>query len=384
MATIREDQRGFALPAAIGALVIMGVLVTAGFFVSQQEVRIGVASKHANMAVNIAQTGANEAMARSVSLGLTHIPTWGDTTVTGTVPDGAWDVRVRRMSMYQFHLTAEGVVTSGGELWSGASRTLGINARIIGPDLYPNAALTTRNQITLRGGASVQGTDSIPTSWEGTGVCADMPDDDRSGILTDDSTLVDLQGTSSVDGAPPVDEDATIADSTFTDFGDEFEWADMIAMATPINALGSPITNTLPDSTGPGACDTSVLSNWGDSIPAAACGWHFPILYYNGDVTIQSSSYGQGILLVDGNLLMQGGYTFFGLIIVQGSFSTAGAGARIFGSVLAGNAALNDVAGASIIQSSQCATKRAILHSSASFLRPLAERSWTDLTAVAN
>jgi hypothetical protein len=38
------DRGGFALPAAIGALVIMGLLVTAGFFTARQELRIGGAS----------------------------------------------------------------------------------------------------------------------------------------------------------------------------------------------------------------------------------------------------------------------------------------------------------------------------------------------------
>ena len=39
----RRNSGGFALPTAVGALVIMGILVTAGLYMAQQEVRIGVA-----------------------------------------------------------------------------------------------------------------------------------------------------------------------------------------------------------------------------------------------------------------------------------------------------------------------------------------------------
>ena len=63
----RSDRRGFALPTAIGALVIVGVLVTAGFYMAQQEVRIGVASKFSSLAVNLAQSGANRVLVHNTS-----------------------------------------------------------------------------------------------------------------------------------------------------------------------------------------------------------------------------------------------------------------------------------------------------------------------------
>ena len=42
----RHNRGGFELPVAIGALVIIAVLVTAGFYVAQQEVRMGIASEN--------------------------------------------------------------------------------------------------------------------------------------------------------------------------------------------------------------------------------------------------------------------------------------------------------------------------------------------------
>ena len=46
----QKNDGGFALPAAIGAIVIVGVLVTAGFYMAQQEMRISVANENATLA----------------------------------------------------------------------------------------------------------------------------------------------------------------------------------------------------------------------------------------------------------------------------------------------------------------------------------------------
>ncbi len=42
----RNDSRGFALPTAIGALVIVAILVTAGFYTARQELRKRERQRH--------------------------------------------------------------------------------------------------------------------------------------------------------------------------------------------------------------------------------------------------------------------------------------------------------------------------------------------------
>ena len=83
----QADRRGFALPTAIGALVIVGVLVTAGFYMARQEVRIGVASRYSAMAVNLAQSGANNVLVNRVS-SLAAMNTWDTTTLVDTADAG--------------------------------------------------------------------------------------------------------------------------------------------------------------------------------------------------------------------------------------------------------------------------------------------------------
>ena len=96
---------------------------------------------------------------------------------------------------------------------------------------------------------------------------------------------------------------------------------------------------------------------------------------------------GQGVLLVDGTLDLRGNFLFYGIIIVQGDFETQGNGNRIIGAVMASNGLLDDqsITGGSEITYSRCTVQRAILNNaSLSRARPLLQRSWVDMTAVAN
>ncbi|HSH75288.1 MAG TPA: hypothetical protein VLA09_06380, partial [Longimicrobiales bacterium] len=168
-------------------------------------------------------------------------------------------------------------------------------------------------------------------------------------------------------------------------------WSELVAVAQ-IEGLDvtsyTTINNTAPDPEPPaGPCNMSALLNWGDTIPTNPCGTYFPLIYHGGNLDIQSAGYGQGILLVEGDLSIRGGYTFFGIIITQGRFSTGVGLNRVVGSVMASNAAdLNEtVSGTSSISYSRCAITRAVLNNSAlSRARPLEQRSWVDLSAAVN
>ena len=386
-----NDRRGFALPAAIGALVIIGVLITAGFFMAQQELRIGVASKHANMAVNIAQAGANEVMGNWNGYQLGNIPAGGDTTLTDTLPRGIWEVSIANQNDYVYMLTANGTVTEGGARWAGASRTIGIATKILYVDINPPAALLTRGTVAVGGSSEITGINTTPPTWGP--YCTTLPTDDETGIMVDDDmggTNPGVSGSASVTGNPATAEDSTIVDSTFTNFGN-LTFAELAAIAQTEGKDLTPLGNTI-NSVGPtevgGECETSNLQNWGDTVPTNTCGSYFPLIYHGGpELRVQANSYGQGILLVEGDLRLAGGFTFMGIIIVQGTFTTGAGTNRVYGSVMASNAAdLNQsLSGTSEIYYSRCGITRAILNNAAlSRARPLAERSWVDLTAVAN
>ncbi|MDX1646259.1 MAG: hypothetical protein R3304_03855 [Longimicrobiales bacterium] len=382
------DRDGFALPAALGALVIIGVLITAGFFMAQQELRIGVASKHANMAVNIAQAGANEILANWNGYELGSIPLWSDTTISGTLERGDWEVTIHNANNFVYMLTATGQVTEGGPRWAGAKRTIGIATKMIFADIEPPAALTTRGAVTLSGGAYVDGTDTDPPGWSP--YCDGFAANDTTGVLSNDTSAISTVGASDIYGSPEYDQDSTIVDSTFTTFGN-MDWAELSALAQAegkdVTSLGGTITVIEPALTGSGECDEAVLTNWGDTIPTEPCGSYFPLVYHGGSVTMQSGGFGQGILLVEGDLELRGNFLFYGIIVVQGEFQTQGSGNRIVGAVMASNSNIDNqsVTGSSAVTYSSCAIQRAILNNaSLSRARPVMERSWIDLTSVAN
>jgi hypothetical protein len=384
-----DNQRGFALPAAIGALVIIGILVTAGFFMARQELRIGVASNHANMAVNIAQMGANEVMANWNGYQLGLITPWDSSVINGAAPGGTWRVRVINANNYVYRINATGEVTQGGALWAGATRDIGIIARMLFADIDPPGALTTRGNVTVQGTASIDGGNQVPPGGWGP-YCTTVPTDDGAGVVTDAGGTVETKGTGSVNGDPPTVQDPTIVDETFTNFGN-LSWTDLTTLAQiegKVISHISTLNNTFPQLDGGGACDEVPVDNWGDpQVPTNPCGAYFPLIYHGGNLTIQSNGYGQGILLIEGDLDLRGGYHFYGIIITQGAFATGAGGATVYGAVLAGNDLILDqtaTGGAQIIYS-RCAVRRAVLNNAnLSRARPLATRSWVDLSAVTN
>ncbi|MDH3423289.1 MAG: hypothetical protein OEN00_09880, partial [Gemmatimonadota bacterium] len=291
-----------------------------------------------------------------------------------------------------YFLTATGEVTEGG-LWAGATRTIGITTKILYADINPPGALTTRGKVNVGGSATISGDNVTPTTWGP--YCTGLATDSLPGIVLEDTTGGNPNitgGKASIEGNPNFDEDSTIVDDTFTDFGN-LTWAELVAVAqadgkevtslgTSINTIGPSVTATIPP-----RCNVADLQNWGDTIPLAPCGSYFPLIYHAGNLTVQSNSYAQGILLVEGNLEVRGGFTFYGIIITQGTF-TAGLGNNlIVGAVMASNAGdINETySGSSQIIYSRCAVTRSVLNNSAlSRARPLAERSWVDLTAAIN
>ena len=321
----QKEQRGFALPVAVFALVIVGVITTGGFFMARQEGRIGVASEHAGLAFYLTEQGLVDLMGGWDRELFEALPSWGDMTLTENYPGvGSVTTRVTRMTDHLYFVDADGTVTRGGSVLSGASRRVGMTIRLTTADIAPPAALTTRGPTQLRGTAEVHGEDEVPPGWGG--FCPASLEN-KPGILTDDTSLVSTQGAAEITGAPSVAEDASIVDSTFTNFGD-LKWDDLTAMAN-IRLSGGNLTTLEPDSTPSGVCreGQAFPTNWGNpENPGAACSDWYPIIHITGSAKVQSGGVGQGLLLVDGDLELRGNFVFYGIIIVQGSLGTQGPG----------------------------------------------------------
>ena len=152
----QKRQRGFALPVAVFALVIVGVITTGGFFLARQEGRIGIASEYAGLAFYLTEQGLADRMGDWDAASFGALPNWGDTTVTQAYPGlGNVTTRITKMTDYLYFVDADGTVTKGGDILSGASRRVGVTVRLVTAEIAPPAALVTRGATDLRGTAEV-------------------------------------------------------------------------------------------------------------------------------------------------------------------------------------------------------------------------------------
>ncbi|HKI96651.1 MAG TPA: hypothetical protein VJ992_15280, partial [Gemmatimonadales bacterium] len=236
------------------------------------------------------------------------------------------------------------------------------------------AALTTQGSIKVGGSSFLDGNDHIPTGWSGCDSLSALP-----GIRTPDSTQITVSGGSLTDyvaGSPVVEQDTTINSTTLTTFGDA-TFADLAAMATMTIGSG-PYSGMAPSLNADGTCNTTDANNWGDPYTSGACSTYFPIIYAPSDTKL-SGGYGQGVLVVAGNLTVSGGAEFFGPVIVQGSVTSTGTGGHFNGGLIAANVDFDSqkLLGNAVVSYSSCALLRALSNTAPAAL--LQERSWVDL-----
>lgn len=84
-----------------------------------------------------------------------------------------------------------------------------------------------------------------------------------------------------------------------------------------------------------GRCVTSDPANWGDPSGSGACAAHRPLVAAAGDLVV-SGGVGQGTLIVPGDLTLEAGAHFFGVVLVGGSLRVLG-GSGIVGVVRSGS-----------------------------------------------
>ena len=286
--TIRHTYHGFALPTVIMALVILAVLITGAIYMAQQEYRVGWSADQSSVAFNMTERSVVEVVTNWDAARYSVLPAWGSADTTGALADGTWSATITKMTDFFYFVDVTGVVSRGGPLRAGASHEVGVIVHVTSASLSPPAALTTRGDITVRGNAEVIGQDVDPPLW---GMCTEPPQD-KPGLATDLTSTVTTQGQGTITGSPPVLQDPSIADSTFTEFGN-VDWDEMILMADLRPPSGS--LNIAPSLNGNGTCNTDDVENWGHpESPGHACENYFPIIFVNGDARIQSGGVAKG------------------------------------------------------------------------------------------
>ena len=384
MERVLRDERGMALAVAIFALVVAGALIAGAFFAGNQEQRVGQNTLRVQQSFGAGEEALNEIVANwqpqtynKVSIYPADsiiIPTTN--TAGGT---GQFGGVIRKLNnyLYQVDLTGRDNASAAGRLFNGGARQrIGEFVRIRLLDMGIGGALTTQGSIKLSGNAYVDGRDHIPAGWSSSN-CDTIGDTTKAGVRAPDSAVVQTGSGAHLGGNPPFLKDTSVHSSTFTQFGD-ISYNDLAASATLQLPAGTYKTDPTTDATG--ACDKTNTSNWGDGMnPSAACGNYFPIIHVAGDATLNGDE-GQGILLVDGDLSIQGAYQFYGITIVRGSLKTAGGGAteaHFWGAVMAANVdlELNSLSGNATLNYSKCAIIQAL--NMTGVIAPDRSRSWS-------
>ena len=391
MNPFNQDRRGFALPVAVFSLVVVGVLVTGGFYMARQETRIGIAGEKGAEAFYLAERGVTEVLEGWNPAVFSTLEIQESATVSDTLEHGSYRVNVTKLSDWIYVLDSQGTISRGGPMLNGASRRVGTMAKIRTIDMRPPAALTTVGSLTVGGSSQIFGLDSIPPTWNSNGLCDPTLLADAPGVMIDDASAVTYSGsTYELDGAPALAQDPTLTSEKLLTFGD-LAWADLVALSTVNLPDGTLISYAQPDSVLSGTtwyCNTANPFNWGHPYnPRSACGNHFPVIHIQGSAKIQSSDFGQGILLIDGDLEMRGGFTFYGPVVVRGTVRTSGTGGHFFGGLIAANVELETttVLGDALVQYSSCAVTRALLNNATlAMASPLPQRSWVDLSNLAH
>jgi hypothetical protein len=330
------NRPGFAVATAVFALVVVGALAMGTFFAATHELRSGSDAIYQTRAIAAAEFGIEDAIATwNRQWNGAFARGFGKTSTLST-PDGAdLTVTVARLADELFLVTSE---ARAGPARRQVARVVRLDTR--DPPLL--AALGASAAVDVGVSAGIDGSDRSPGGWDCPAAGAALP----PFILADTSALLG--------------------------FG-HLDWDELVAVAT--TRLTQQVTAVAPRFTDE-ECDTTDRSNWGEPTRSngGACTGYFPLVHAPSDLVIDGGR-GQGLLLVDGDLTLQGGFEFFGALLVRGALRGGPGGARITGTVsMAVQGATEPALDGIAINFSRCTARKALL--SVAFPVPIVERSW--------
>jgi hypothetical protein len=358
-------RRGAALAIVLVAMTVLAAL-TAGSIVAARQTRRAARDALPQVRAAVAAEGALvEALAR-------WTPRWNqlDAGATdSTTASAGLRTRVRAMRLDARHLLLEATGrTRASTPLVDAERTMSVVARLDPPVPDAAGAITVGGTLDLLAGAVLDGTDASPPGWSrcaATGI-----DSTAAAVVAPDRVRVDP--AAQLIGAIVADARASSA-STFTRFASE-EWSALDARATVAVPGGSVVTPAPRETSG--VC-VLAADAWSDPAHAsAACAQIHALVVARGALTVRGPARGQGMLLVDGDLTIDGAFDFAGVVVVRGALHAETGALRLHGALLVANGAV--LGAGSSVRRSRCALVRAT--DGVARISVVRRRSWAEVT----
>lgn len=323
MPITRSLRAGFALPMVILAMFILVGALASGFVMLSGERATDDATLQAQGAAALAETGLQQGLRNRPGLGLPVVPPAGTESTRVTLTGGYADIVTIRLraavgtSIPSLYLVrSRGVRTTTGVANAGNAVSMSSAfATFQQMTMTVQSAMTGINGINKAGNAgSISGVDQCPVLSGGTGTTlAAVAVPDIPGYT---GQLGPLTGTPKVQS---IGATAAAASTTVP-----FDWSDIVS--------GSAITpDFLSNSSGVGFPST---------VWFAANLTRYPTIIVNNgpspNVEFTLSSFGRGLLIVYGDLRLNGNTSGWDGIIITGGKITSNGGNQVSGATITG------------------------------------------------
>jgi hypothetical protein len=375
------DRKGLALITALFGIVVLTVIMSGVAFTSNQEFRGTRNALVEQRSFAVAEYGLNSEISnwdrsRNV-LAAFPIGKIDSSKVYVASSDTSW-VKVTRLTDNTFWVVSDGRASIGNSALESRRQTSAY-VRIAYPTIVPKGAITAAGDVKLQGAAKVNGDDTSPAGW---GHCPVTPAPTVPAVVVPPGETV-TYGPSNILSTPAVVYDAAAADSnTYVRYGTE-SWVSLTSNADIKLTGGTYNSNIQPIGTAT-TCDRSQTWNWGEpNRPGAVIGCYgwYPIIYVDGSMHLNGNGYGQGILLVNGDLEINGIFEFFGLVIVRDDVTKGNGTAKINGALYAANLTLDTstswFTGTQDVNYSKCAIETVLAGSG--ILVRVTQRHWAQV-----
>lgn len=378
------DRRGLALLVIVFAIVVVAAVVSVGYLVAGQQFRVGVGGGQGNQAFYAAEAGLSAGLSGWDSALAALEPGATKHLTSGVLSSGAaFEVRLTRIDAGLDENVALYLMVSTGRArgpWGGR-RQVALFLRALGPEgLCCAAAVATRGDLAVSEAAVISGFDRVPEAWASDpGICKAVSKRSGAGVaFYGEGSLTETPGAAVV-GLPatqrhPVDRQDLFA-SADRWFADLAGLADLRVSDAILERI-EPVVG--PEQT----CDRTPSRNFGAPLtPSHPCFSYAPIIHAPGDLHIAAPGSGQGVLLVEGDLVIDAGFQFYGVVLVRGALRLAGQDSRLYGAVIVFNAGSegSEVTSGARIDLSSCPLTRTLRGPKLYLLHPLAEFAWLEI-----